>query len=557
MDRYIPYEGELVFPHDLQQMQMNDYNALGRLISSILGDTTQVNGFACSPTSPASLSVLIGPGQLYSLQQTDTTVYGENPPIGFPIDPTPMMKQGILYEQTTLTMTAPGTSGYSINYLIQVAFSEVDGDEADRQFVNSVIENVAQQRLDTVILSAKAGSPAPTGTQSTPSPDAGYSGLWVVTIAQGQTTITSGNIAQYSNTVFLVDKLKDKITFAQGDTRYVQLSAPTNHNWFINPVINISQATNSVTISSGTSAYCVDMIKHVANSGTTITASQEVYTVGQAAIPGASFYLRHDQNGASSIQIVVGNVAQFSGQTVTLGVYCSSSANITVGGSYIQNFGQGGSAQVTGTISGTMSVTSTTALRTLQFTLPSITGKTLGPGSATLFCLTMPASSVVMNIYGVSVVDGTVAIMPMSSGADIDLRNCQYWYQTSYGDGFYPGDNTQIGLQQSTKKIYLSGSGGGGTDVEMMYCEVLPKPYNISTSNISIYDAAGNLGKISVTQQNGSFVNNIDYQFNPAVAPIGGWLEIPPSNRNFTFFSNDNDNDWGNYSYHWVVDCRV
>ncbi|MHA0110713.1 hypothetical protein ACXYUI_26650, partial [Klebsiella pneumoniae] len=49
------------------------------------------------------------------------------------------------------------------------------------------------------MLSAKAGISATTGSQVTPSPDSGYVGIAVVTVANGQTTITSGNITAYTS----------------------------------------------------------------------------------------------------------------------------------------------------------------------------------------------------------------------------------------------------------------------------------------------------------------------------------------------------------------------
>ncbi|MGT2459002.1 gp53-like domain-containing protein [Cupriavidus basilensis] len=44
---------------------------------------------------------------------------------------------------------------------------------------------------------------ATTGTQVTHAPDAGYTGLWVVPVANGQTTITSASIAQAANAPIL------------------------------------------------------------------------------------------------------------------------------------------------------------------------------------------------------------------------------------------------------------------------------------------------------------------------------------------------------------------
>lgn len=49
----------------------------------------------------------------------------------------------------------------------------------------------------------KAGVAATTGTQITPTPDTGCTGLYVITVAQGATTVTAGNIATYANAPFL------------------------------------------------------------------------------------------------------------------------------------------------------------------------------------------------------------------------------------------------------------------------------------------------------------------------------------------------------------------
>ncbi len=59
------------------------------------------------------------------------------------------------------------------------------------------------QRLQRVQLQLKAGTPANTGTQTTPAVDSGWVGLYVVTVAYGQTTVTSGNISTYPAAPFV------------------------------------------------------------------------------------------------------------------------------------------------------------------------------------------------------------------------------------------------------------------------------------------------------------------------------------------------------------------
>ena len=59
------------------------------------------------------------------------------------------------------------------------------------------------QRQGICLLQVKAGAAAATGVQVTPTPDAGFVGLWVVTVAYGQSGIAAGNIAQYSGAPFI------------------------------------------------------------------------------------------------------------------------------------------------------------------------------------------------------------------------------------------------------------------------------------------------------------------------------------------------------------------
>ncbi|OGB23364.1 MAG: hypothetical protein A3I66_01485 [Burkholderiales bacterium RIFCSPLOWO2_02_FULL_57_36] len=189
--------------------------ALSKLAAAILGTNTLANGLPCTATSPASMSVSIGVGEIYALANIDGTAYSS-----IAADTThTILKQGIKLDSSDLACAAPGTVGHSINYLIQAAFSEVDGTPIVLPYYNAsnpasayagpnntgVAENT--NRAGTVVVSAKAGISATTGAQTTPSPDAGYVGLWVVTVANGATTITSGNIAQAASAPFIATTL--------------------------------------------------------------------------------------------------------------------------------------------------------------------------------------------------------------------------------------------------------------------------------------------------------------------------------------------------------------
>lgn len=219
MDKSPAYAGQV--PLDtlqFNQPQRNMEFALGFALKATFGTTTLVDGLACTPTSPASLSVNVGPGAMIFNTTVDTLVSGF---ASLPVDnTTPLVKIGINSALTILgPFTAPVTAGQSQNYLIQASFSETDGSPVPLPYYNPALPSVpfsgpnntgaAQNtiRSQTVTLQVKAGVAATTGSQTTPAADAGNTGLWVVTLANGNTTITSGNITQVGAAPFIPAKL--------------------------------------------------------------------------------------------------------------------------------------------------------------------------------------------------------------------------------------------------------------------------------------------------------------------------------------------------------------
>lgn len=184
----------------------------GLLVRDMIGTGPLVAGLPCTPTSPASMTVNVGPGRIYSNQPLRPTGLGQIAGLGGLAPDTNtdhyIVKQGLLRDTTNVggggsPFTAPATPGQSINYLIQAAFLEQDSTAVQRTFYNSqnpnvaIPSNVSEFRQCVLQLSVKAGSPATTGSQVTPTADAGKTPVWVVTVAYGQTSITSGNIVQH------------------------------------------------------------------------------------------------------------------------------------------------------------------------------------------------------------------------------------------------------------------------------------------------------------------------------------------------------------------------
>lgn len=228
MKRQIVYPGSIPLDSDLLNTNRNTMVAIAKVAAAMLGTATIVNGLACTPTSPASMQVQVAPGEIYSLANLDGTAYGS-----LAADTThQILKQGILLDAATLSCPAPTTNGFSVNYLIEATYQDVDSNALVLPYYNAsnpsqafsgAGNNGAAQnttRDGVCSLQVKAGIAATTGAQVTPSADSGYVGLWVVTVAYGQTTIALSNITQATNAPFLTENLTQKISQSTADQRY-------------------------------------------------------------------------------------------------------------------------------------------------------------------------------------------------------------------------------------------------------------------------------------------------------------------------------------------------
>jgi hypothetical protein len=238
VDRQIIYIGQIPLDTDQLLQNKNAMIGLGYALQALLGTSTVVDGLACAPTSPATLTVNVGPGSICSLQNVDGTAYGS-----VAADTThQIVKQGIALDTQNFSCPAPGTAGQSIVYLIQAAYQDVDGGSTVLPYYNAsnpsqawsgpnnsgVSQNTVRKGVCTV--QVKAGVAATTGTQTTPTPDVGFTGLWAITVANGQTTVTSGNIAQLTTAPFISPKLPAVIPAVQsgGATYALDTSGAAN-----------------------------------------------------------------------------------------------------------------------------------------------------------------------------------------------------------------------------------------------------------------------------------------------------------------------------------------
>ena len=268
MDRVQVFPGAIPLETDLLNTNKNTMVGLAKLAAAMLGTSTQVNGLSVIPTGPASLQVNVTPGEIYQLVNLDGTAYSS-----LAADTThQIVKQGILLDQVALSCPAPATAGFSINYLIEATYSDVDALPVVLPYYNASNPAVAYSgpanagttnntvRQGKVTLTAKAGIAATTGAQTTPAPDAGYVGLYVVTVANGQTQITAPNIVQATSApvinttllglapIFTVSPLAPTPSFADNSAKIATTS------WFYSAIATVATAAG-FAITLGSNGY--------------------------------------------------------------------------------------------------------------------------------------------------------------------------------------------------------------------------------------------------------------------------------------------------------------
>lgn len=215
MDRQTAYFGALSRETDVLQPQQFAMIALANLASGVLGNGTLVDAFTCTPTIPASLSVILTPGQIYQLENLEQSTWSS-----LPADIVhSIVKQGIMLDPATFAITPPGTVGFSQVYLIEVQYGDLDTGALVLPYYNAANPSspfngpgnagTAQntQRRGIVATQIKAGVAAATGSQVAPTADAGWTGLYLITVAQGQSTVTAGNIVQLASAPFIYPKI--------------------------------------------------------------------------------------------------------------------------------------------------------------------------------------------------------------------------------------------------------------------------------------------------------------------------------------------------------------
>ncbi len=433
MDRQIVYSGQVPQTTDLLNTNRQTMIALAKLCADLFGTSTVVSGLGCVPTTPASMSVTINPGQIYQLANVDGTAYS-----ALPADTThSLLKQGILMDAQSFILSAPATAGYSQNYLIQAAYLENDINNVVLPYYNSANPSQAfngpggsgnaqpTTRAGQVSLQLVAGTAAATGTQTTPAVTAGYVGLAIITVANGQSTITAANITAYPNaptapTGGFLAAIGERYSSIQNVAVSSTLTTAA-----LGALVNVTATGQTITLPpaancpNGTS-ICVTYMQ--ASGSTTVTRN------------GADTLAFGQGSSANSLTLNPGEAVQFvsngtngwvsAGQTLTTGVtpaqFDSSTKLATT--AFVQ--------RALGNASGVSSITASTTLGV------SNAGQliVLGGNASTL---TLPSIASVPEGFSVTLLSGTIYTWTVQANGSDKLAPNQSTY-SSFTMG--PGD---------------------------------------------------------------------------------------------------------------------
>ena len=183
------------------------------------------------------------------------------------------------------------------------------------------------------------------------------------------------------------------IIFTNPDTTRINLGVSTpSRNAIVNPGFAITQRGTSFSL--GINGYILDRWACFSSAdggtATTGTVSQQSFTIGQTAVPGEPQYFLRIANtnigtnlGINSYLALgqgIEGVRTSAGGTITISFYAQSSiASKRIAIEVTQNFGTGGTPSALASVARqTFTLTTSWAKYIATFTLPSMSGKTLG-----------------------------------------------------------------------------------------------------------------------------------------------------------------------------------
>lgn len=246
---------------------------------------------------------------------------------------------------------------------------------------------------------------------------------------------------------------------SNGDTLVADSAASTGLRWQGNYAAGKNKILNSDfsiwqrgTSFSGFSTYAADRwFFTYDNNPTTKAVSRQTFTPGTAPVAGyeGQYFIRMaiTTAGTATSQFLyqkIEDVRTLAGQTVTYSFWAKADTTRTVGVYSYQNFGSGGSADVSGATTN-FSVTTAWQRFSMTVTLGSMSGKTIGTNSFVGFVMTMPAvDGAAIDFWGCQLEAGSVATAFQTATGTLagELIAAQRYYYNSLGQNQLVGINT-------------------------------------------------------------------------------------------------------------------
>lgn len=242
----------------------------------------------------------------------------------------------------------------------------------------------------------------------------------------------------------LVTEDRFLVTEAEAAAAYdaVTSIASLSPNYIINGAFDIWQRGTSFTNpASSNNTYTADRwYLDYANANPTSNSITRQTLVGEISDLNAQYFLRSTITTVGSTTIYrpvsqkIEDVRSLSGKTVTLSFYAKADSIRSVTPIYAQNFGIGGSSEVASALN-SITLSNSWNRYTITFTLPSVSGKTIGANSfLAIYLQQAAASGSVLDITGVQLEAGSVATAFRRNANSLqgELAACQrYYYRTA------------------------------------------------------------------------------------------------------------------------------
>jgi hypothetical protein len=235
---------------------------------------------------------------------------------------------------------------------------------------------------------------------------------------------------------------------ATDTTNWKLVSEVVNQNFIINGDFDFWQEKTGLTLPDSNAHYVADMITHQRNSQAT-DINRQAFAPGQTDVPGEpTYYVNVNKLGAEvvaniPVEFRIPDVRTLAGEEITFSFWAKAAAPKTFNVQVNQNFGSGGSVNAAGPTSN-INVTTSWQRFEITGTMPSISGKTIGPKSHVLAAIleTSGFGLFSLDVAQAKLEIGSRATRFLKYNMQNELAECQRFYSKTFDQDVLPGQNT-------------------------------------------------------------------------------------------------------------------